>query len=807
MRNFLPLLFLLVIQVATAQQVLEGTVTDAQTKEPVIGAIVASSREAQKGTATDEQGKYRLTLQSGSHTITIAAIGYKAAQRAVELTGNSTTLDVALDADKVELGPVVVSAGRFEQNLGEVTVSMEVLQPQIIQDKNTLSMDEILQQSPGVSIVDDEPQIRSGSGYSFGAGSRVQVLVDDLPMLSGDAGKTSWGFLPLENLSQVEIIKGASSVLYGSSALSGVINMRTAYPTDKPKTRVSVFHGMYSSPGADSAKYWNTNGMRSGVFFLHSQKIGNWDVVLGGNVLGDDGALGPIKDTATGKFTDNFNLGSVDRYNAQKRFRGNANLRYRFKKLPGLSAGVNTNWMSSESMATLIWENSGKGLYGAFQGSATRTKQLLGTVDPFITYINNRGSKHSLRSRWQSLDNNNDNNQGNFSDVFYTEYQYQQTGNRWGIKDLVITGGAVSIYTTSRGQLYLGGNENGENTARNYAGYLQVDKKFKERLNVSAGVRYEYFAINSASQQKPVFRAGANYRLGLATFLRASYGQGYRFPSIAEKFIVTSLGAVKIFPNPELQPETSYNAEFGIKQGFKIKDFKGFIDVAFFQQEMKNFIEFTFGQWDTNPNFNNMLGLGFKSVNTGTARVRGAEISIMGEGNTGSIKWQTLIGYTYTVPVSATPDLVYARSAVASSNPFLLQSFANATYSGTSSDASNNILKYRLQHLIRADVAATWKHWNVGVSFRYNSHMQNIDKAFEQLEQQFPAQFNPGIIPWRAQHKKGDYVFDARMSYAFGEMHKLAVVVSNVLNRTYAIRPLAIEDPRVITLQYTLTIQ
>ena len=88
-------------------------------------------------------------------------------------------------------------------------------------------------------MVDGEPQIRSGSGFSYGAGSRVMVMVDDLPVLSGDAGRPTWGFLPLENLEQIEVIKGASSVLYGSAALSGVINIRTRYPDARPLTRIT----------------------------------------------------------------------------------------------------------------------------------------------------------------------------------------------------------------------------------------------------------------------------------------------------------------------------------------------------------------------------------------------------------------------------------------------------------------------------------------------------------------------------------------------------------------------------------------
>ena len=740
-------------------------------------------------------GEYSMTLREGEHSVEAKFVGFKTSKIVLKINASGNLeWNFVLSSAEEELDIVVVSAGKFEQDLGEVTVSMEVIKPKLVQDKNANSIDEILQQTPGVAIVDDEPQIRSGSGYSFGAGSRVQILMDDIPMISGDAGKPTWDFLPIENLSQVEVIKGASSVLYGSSALSGAINMRTAFPGDKPETQVTVFHGFFSDPQTAEAKYWSGTPMKTGGSFLHKRKIGNLDFVIGGYFLGSDGHLGPQKDSLTGAFSSAYNPFTADRYEAETRGRMNINLRYRSKKVTGLSYGVNTNWSLSNSLSTLIWENNTKGLYGAYQGSATRTEQTLGTVDPFVIYTPSEGVKHSLRGRWQSLDNKNDNNQGNFSDVFYAEYQFQKKWNTKHITDLTTNLGAVTINTKSRGELYIGGNEDGRNTASNQAVFFQVDKKWG-RLNASGGVRYEMFDINGSKESKPVFRAGLNYKLAKATYLRGSYGQGYRFPSIAEKFIVTALGAVKIYSNPDLQSETSYNAEFGIKQGFKIGKFKGFADIAIFQQEFKNYIEFTFGQWASVPTIENLFGFGFKSINTGKSRVRGAEFSVMGEGKIGPVKLELLGGYTYTLPESLTPNQVYARRNDLNST--------EVTYANTSSDATNNILKYRLQHLVRFDLQGTWRAWSLGGSFRYNSHMQNIDNAFEFLETTVPMFFNPGIVQWREEHKQGDFIIDARCAWKVNEHHKVALVVNNLLNREYAIRPLSIEEPRLTTVQYT----
>jgi iron complex outermembrane receptor protein len=770
---------------------LRGVVYD-DARSPVPGAEITLNPKGEK-TRTNLDGEFLFQVATGEYTLVCAFPGFKTLTKNVAVNGN-TKVEFVFEAASEELELVVISAGKFEQNIGEVTVSMEVIKPRLLQEKNAVSIDEILQQTPGVSIVDGEPQIRSGSGYSFGAGSRVQVLVDNLPMLSGDAGKPTWEFLPIENLSQVEIIKGASSVLYGSSALSGVVNMQTSFPGEKPETQVTVFHGVFSNPQTDSAVYWNGNLMRTGVNFLHKRKIGQLDLVVGGYLLGDDGHLGPIRDTATGNIVNGYNPFTSDRYASDTRGRVNVNLGYNFKNIPGLSAGIRTNWSKSNSLGTFIWQNTNEGLYDAYAGSATRTQQLLGTVDPYITYTGKKGAKHALRSRWQTLDNENDNNQGNFSDVLYTEYQYQQNWSDYGLKGLNTTMGVVNMTTTSRGELYLGGNEDGENYSLNQAAFLQADLKIKERLNVSGGVRYEQFTINGEKEGKPVFRAGANFKLMKATYVRASYGEGYRFPSIAEKFIVTALGALQIYANPELESETSYNAEFGIKQGFKFGKVQGFIDVALFQQEFENYIEFTFGQW-AEPRIDNLLGFGFKSINTGKARVRGAELSILGEGKVGPVLLQFLTGYTYTLPTSLTPDFIYGRSRNVAQTP--------VTFASTSSDPSDNILKYRMLHLVRGDIQGTFRKYALGASVRYNSNMVNIDNAFEFLETNVPEVFNPGIVDWRNENNRGDYVVDARLSYKVNEHHKVALIVNNLLNREYAIRPLSIEEPRLTTIQYT----
>lgn len=772
-------------------QLFEGTVLDKSSNEPLIGVSIFISDEI--ATATDINGSFVIKLEEGFYSAEFSFIGYETRTMAFDFKENKK-ITVLLEESSTSLDVAVISAGKFEQKLEDVTVSMEVIQPELIENKNTTSIEDILQQAPGVVIVDSEPQIRSGSGFSFGAGSRVMIMVDDLPLVSGDAGRPSWGFFAVENIEQVEIIKGASSVLYGSGALNGVMNIRTAYPRSTPKTKLTLFHGFYSDPQTKEAKYWERTPLISGANFLHSKQFGNLDVVIGASVLVDESYKGPYIDT-TRAYTP-FNPQRAD---ANSRARANLNLRYRSKKVQGLSYGVNTNWLIGSSISTLLWDNTTNGLYAPYNGSATMTNQIVGNLDPFITYVTPNGQTHSVKTRWHNLDNDNDTrsaenpdggaNQDNFSDFYYSEYQYQRNFDSLGIKNFNLTAGVMNMFTLSEAQLYAGENPDGKNEASNLATYLQLDKKVGNRLNLSAGLRYENFRINSQEQSKPVFRSGVSYKIGQGTFARASYGQGFRFPTIAEKFITTAVGGVVVFPSLDLKPETSENIEFGLKQGFKIGKFLGYLDAAVFRQRYTNFIEFTFGPWGTGPNVTENLG--FRSLNTGDSQVTGIEISGLGKGKIGPVVIQFLGGYTYTEPVSLKPDFIYGES-----------SYGPASYTSTSSNSSGNILKYRFKHLVRFDTEGTYKKLSIGLSARYNSKTENVDAAFVDLD--ILGGLPTGIDSWLKERNNGDVVFDARIAYKLTPKIRGSLIVNNLLNREYALRPLSIESPRLTTIQLAL---
>lgn len=776
---------------------LKGTVVLAESEEGAIGAIVTAYRVDQQAgrTVTDVSGNYTMELEEGTYRVTCQVAGMITDTAVADITTDQVTkLDFELSENVEVLDQVVVSAGKFDQKLEDLTVSMEIIKPDLIENKNATSIESALNQAPGLTIMDNEPQIRGGSGFTFGVGSRVAIVVDGMPLITGDAGRPEWSFVPVENIEQIEVIKGAASVLYGSAALSGVINIRTKYPRIKPITKFNFTSGVYSAP-AQANKWWTQAPVYTGLNFLHSRIVKkNLDVVIGGNLFYDHGYIGPpgIDDPIIIDSLTDFTENDLKQYRARLNF----NLRYRFPNIKGLSVGLNGNGMIARTNFALAWLDDSTNIYRAYPGAISLQEQKIFNLDPYITYHSKGGVQHSLRTRIFATDNVITNNQSNSSILLFGEYQMQRKFVQFD--ELNFTGGVSGTRTSSTAQLYAG-NGRPNNFITNISGYAQLDKKLWEVLNVSAGVRFEYFKMNEQeSVVKPVVRAGASLKVTEGTIVRASYGQGYRFPTIAERFILTSLGTFGVFPNPDLQPETSANTELGIKQGYKIGDdlIYGYFDLAGFVQNYENTIEYLFGIWDQT-----VAPYGFKFLNTGSTRVRGVDISWVASTNP-KASWQLtlLAGYTYVLPVSLQPDYVYGfDNAPAGPNAL--------SYNSTSIDTTDYLLKYRYKHSGKIDVQLSHKGFSVGYSMRFFSKMQNIDSAFVLLEDLtaavpiFPNFY--GVDYWQ-NSQSGIFIHDFRASYTFNLKEselRVAVVIDNLLNKEYALRPAKIEAPRKSAIQ------
>jgi outer membrane receptor protein involved in Fe transport len=783
---------LLSVSIVSAQNAqIRGKIVDENTGDP-LPFVNIGIMDTSVGTFTNEDGIFHFDLPPGHYTLVITSVGYDRMERSVDLElKKPVTLDLYMKATAQELSTVVVSASKYAQRLQESISSIEVLKPSLIENKNMQSIDQALNMVPGVTVMNDEPQIRAGSGFASGLGSRVMVMVDEIPLMRGDAGRPVWNIMPVHDIEQIEVIKGAASVIYGSSALSGAINVRTAWPKEeKHATKVTMFSSMYSRANDNYKTPWTgLNPMQFGLTISHMQKFENVD--LGGSItyFNDQGYLGKTPEWAD---TVGSTTGAYERY-----IKLNFNSRVRSKKYDGLSYGLNGTVMTGKSATTYFWFDSDTNIYRPYSGSISNFTDVTMYFDPFVKYFSDKGGVHSFRNRFFYNNGNASNNQSNMSFTVYDEYQYQKKFKALG--DLVVTGGIMNTYSYSYGQVFSGklsadstttGGAYGTYTSDNFAVYVQLEKKFFHRLTVLVGGRFEYFMLGDLRDSKPVFRAGVNFQASKNTFLRASVGQGYRFPSIGERYITTNSGNFGFYPNPDLMPENSLNTEIGIKQMFHVGKFGGYADLAGFYELYDNYVEFNFGIWGRSPEYDKNLG--FKFFNTGPARIYGLDFNSMAQGLvTRTLSLSFMVGYTYAVPQSTDPHYV-----------FYSDKKMDYTYINTSSDTTDNILKYRIQHVVKADVELTRKRWSGGVTGRYCSYIRNIDKFFYDLEAWPPGDpaFDIGIVKYREKHHSGNFIVDLRVSYTIRSF-RFSAIVNNILNTEYSLRPATIEPTRLTSLQ------
>ncbi len=331
---------------------------------------------------------------------------------------------------------------------------------------------------------------------------------------------------------------------------------------------------------------------------------------------------------------------------AKRRYRFNFNIRHRSDKIKGLNYGINGNTMYNQSNLVLAWLGLDDGFYRAYPGAVLLQDQFSFYLDPFVNYFPKNGDTHSFKARVLYNNTDQSNDQKIRSTVYYGDYNF---GRKYKFfKGMAFIGGIAFQYNDVNSNMYAGsGSPN--NHLLNLSGYTEVDFSIFKVVNFSAGARLEYYSINSnTSEIKPLFRGGLSFKILQETYLRASIGQGFRYPTIAEKFIRMDVGSFGVFDNIDLIPESSLNAEIGLKQGFKFINYFGYIDVAYFQQDYENTIEYLFGKWDSTFTW---PFYGFRFVNTGKSRVSGIDISITGKAQLGKTSvLKTMIGYNYIMP-------------------------------------------------------------------------------------------------------------------------------------------------------------
>ncbi|HEY6950788.1 MAG TPA: TonB-dependent receptor [Bacteroidota bacterium] len=612
-RLFIALSFVLTTVLSVSQNRIgevTGVVDDATTGQRLVGANILI-KDTFIGTVSDTGGAFRIqNLMPGKYAVLVSMVGYaRVTVRDVFVTpGKPAALEVHLVPQDVETQQVVITANRREQSLQDVPVSISTVSSRTIAQRVPTTLDDVLRYVPGVNMMYDQVNIRGSSGYSRGVGTRVLLLFDGLPYLTGDTGEITWETIPVFQISRVEVVKGAGSALYGSSALGGVINVITKDIPEKPEVGFRLYSGAYSNPGYSEWKWSPQTRTNVGGYVSYSDRAGSVRYLLSVARSVDDS----YRENDAYHRWDFYTKTMVDLGATQNlTIVGNLLLRshgnfFWWKSLRDATkpadSQLNGNVQTNRGNLSLSYKEfvSDKLYYtvkGIYYGNFWR--------DDSAGRVNNVSTSHS----------------------FYVESQASYVFDPGHI---LTTGVAVS-YDRVNSNLF------GIHPGVGAAVFAQDEYAINAGLKLTAGARFDWqkvSVLNSASQINP--KLGLVYRLSDLTSLRGSVGTGFRYPAISELYtsVGTAVSPLSIVPNPNLQAERSASYEIGVSHA--ISD-QLLLDWAVFENDFRDLIE---PGVDTTRN---PAAIRFENVTK--ARIRGTEIDL--KFNIVGKMLQGEAGYTY----------------------------------------------------------------------------------------------------------------------------------------------------------------
>lgn len=554
--------------------VINGRVLSSNDKKALVGASVRIEGTALGGT-TKRDGFFIITnISGGNFHLLVSYVGFETRKINVTLNNNTTVndtlyLDIMLSETALQTKELVVSANKQLQAVQDVPISVSIISRQDILNRSVTKFEDILQYVPGIQMNNETISIRGSSGFSLGLGSRVALLVDGFPMLSGDNGDIKFDIFPPNEIERIEIVKGAGSALYGTGAIGGVVNIISKDPSITPALSFQLFSGIYTKPTYDQWVYRNNPASKSGINTTYSQTLGKFGFMLSGQFSRDESYRDYDDATA-------WNLLSKIKYDASDRTKINL--------LFNIIRDFSTDWVYWRSLesATKPPESTNKDI-------RIQSNKQMGAVE--IKHIFSSEFFTALKLSYIATD---------FANTYELSHSdYRQSDAKSFNSELQLTNVLQQDVNLSYGLNFNYNTVKSSTYGNHYqtiaALYGQLEWLPIKSLITTVGVRIDNERTENIGSEivlSPKF--GLNYSLSEETYMRLSFGHGFRAATVAEKFASVNFQSFRVIPNPELKPEKSISSELGINHTIKQDNFTLILDAAAFVNFMNDLIEPTF---------------------------------------------------------------------------------------------------------------------------------------------------------------------------------------------------------------------
>ena len=723
--SFLALLFFVSAIPAFSQSQLpdahvSGTLTDPSGAG--IGGVQVSARSegatsAQLWSATSTtDGSYHLSLPPGRYVVHFSRDPFAPREFTWDLSpGESRTLDLRLELERLS-SSVVVTAEAEPVLRPQSTAPTDVLTREVIDQRQAVSIPDLLQFSPGVTFARTGANGGTASLFLDGGNSNfTKMLVDGAP-ITPPGGAVDFSLLTLDNVDKVEIVRGAESALYGTDAVSGVVQLFSHRGTTRiPSVTLFGEGGSYA------------NGRGGGQI---SGLLGAFDYSGAASYLQTDGQ-GPNDDFLNRTLTGNFGYAFSDTNHLRLTLRNNTS----DAGIPGQTLfeppSLHQQYDQKLFNASAQWDFvSGDHWHYQLAGAESYTHQH--SFNPEQSFYIGGSDSFCPQTNPDAVATTQ------FCDYTYDDiFNYNRAGfsaqTTYILRDFAATAGYQ--YEVENGSIsYLAQTHVRRN---NHGGFLDFRYLPHPRISLNLGVRAE---ANGNFGTRVVPRAGASLALRYGkgfwgdTRYRAFYGEGIKEPRFDQSY-----GTDPCDPgNPSLKPEASKNWTTGIDQ--KLANDRIKVSSDYFSNRFYDIVSFTYcspgGPCPIAPPSGCPSGFG-TFFNTDLARARGTNIAVEAR----ATKWLFVTGnYTYDdsliikSPNAYDPSLIpgnrLARRPPNSGSITFTGTFRrfNATlagyFTGQRTDSDFLGLGYtRNPGYARVDLAA---NYNVTRSFAFTARATNL---------------------------------------------------------------------------------
>lgn len=662
---------------------IEGIVRDAENGDLLPSATIRLLNSA-LGTVSGLNGSFRVAdVPAGHYTLSANFLGYQdVVINNVEVSpGQCARVTFLLQPAALAVGEIVVTAGLRSQAIKLAPASIGVVTGKQIREKSIRTFDQAFDEMPGVVVTRSGGanvqafSIRGASEVAGGGiGNRVLLLIDGRPALSPESGGALWNLVPLGSIERIEVLRGAYSSLYGSSAMGGVVNVITRNPTPAPETRVQLYYGAYER-APQSTGYQRFNDFKT-LALSHSRRIGKFSYLLDGSWKTDDGHK-----EKSGFDLSNFYAKTSWDFNDKHHVQFSANANRIFNDTPA-------SWLSRRQAyqvaAFRLDDFQDRREFNAdLYYYATPTDRLKYSTR---LYHYSNASKFSFDD-----DPGNDSTNVNIGKQVIAESSVRtyRLGNITQVDLFTQSGHCLIAGLDVRWDYVLGTPDTvlyGEHRALGVGVYVQDEVALSKKLTATAGVRFDSYRILGQVQSANVSpKISMLYQARPNVSVRMLLAQAFRDPPVAERFIKFEQGGgLRFLPNPDLRSERlTLSAELGAK----INPVPGgTLDMALFYNHYNNLISF---QQLSNP----FEPLVYQVVNLKAARMQGVEISYRQQ-------WKNVLtinlGYTF----------LDARDV--------------------SAERVNDALAYKVRHSIGVSATTYYRGFAFNTNCRYRSRIEEV---------------------------------------------------------------------------------